>query len=86
MARPKKPKKILWSGYTEHEQRTMALFHAAFGTVTHVSKERFDRPWAPVAAATWERCPNCMTWWDPEYWPVCQFCRFRDRGPYFPYD
>lgn len=74
----KKLKPHVWPGFSIHEQRTFELLHAAFGTLTAISLDKFNEPWQPFTQATWPRCPECMTWWNRERWPYCSFCRFKD--------
>jgi len=71
-------KPVLWPGHTEDEQRVITLLHAAFGTITRISREAFNTPWVGVTQATTPRCPDCGTFWKHEEWPRCGWCHFRD--------
>lgn len=63
----------------------MGLIHKHFGTVIHVTQERFDQKWLPCPWATWPRCPDCAEWWHWKKWPRCQGCGFIDKGKHYDY-
>jgi hypothetical protein len=73
----RKKTSAVWVGYTAEEQRAMGLIHAAFGTVTHITVEQFHQPWRRVPGASTDRCPECMTYWDPALYPKCGWCRVK---------
>jgi hypothetical protein len=70
----KKLKSAVWHGYTAEEQRAMSLIHRHFGTVTHITLEKFKHPWQRVDGASTDRCPECMTYWNPKTYPKCGWC------------
>lgn len=72
--------RVIWAGYTFDEQRVMGFLHNAFGVVTHITREEFDRVWKRPDGAAWDFCPMCLTRFTHEGWPLCGFCGFRDRG------